>query len=63
MMNKNIEIKLIKSLIGRIPKHIQIAKQLGLKKINSTVVHGDTPAIRGMIHVIDYLVNVEECVE
>jgi len=60
-MDKKIEIKLVKSLIGRIPKHIQIAKQLGLKKINSTVVHHDTAAIRGMIHVIDYLVNVEEC--
>jgi len=60
-MEKKIKIKLVKSLIGRIPKHIDIAKQLGLKRINSTIVHRDIPAIRGMISKIDYLVNVEEC--
>lgn len=57
----NIRIKLVKSLIGRIPKHIQIAKQLGLRKINSEVVHQDTPAIRGLVNTIYYLVDVEEC--
>ncbi len=62
-MEKTIKIKLVKSLIGRIPKHIVIAKQLGLKRINSTIVHRDIPAIRGMISKIDYLVNVEECVK
>jgi len=60
-MDNKIKIKLVKSLIGRIPKHIQIAKQLGLRKINSEVVHQDTPAIRGMVNTIYYLVNVEGC--
>jgi large subunit ribosomal protein L30 len=60
-MDKNIQIKLVKSLIGRIPKHILIAKQLGLRKINSTIIHRDTPAIRGMVNAIYYLVEVEEC--
>ena len=60
-MDKKIEIKLVKSLIGRIPKHIHIAKQLGLRRINSTVIHQDTPAIRGLVNAIYYLVNVEEC--
>ena len=59
---KQIKIKLVKSLIGRIPKHIVIAKQLGLRKINSTVIHNDIPAIRGLINVVSYLVEVEECV-
>ena len=61
-MNKTVQIKLVKSLIGRLPKHIDIAKQLGLRKINSTVVHQDIPAIRGLINAIYYLVEVEESV-
>ena len=60
-MDNKIQIKLVKSLIGRLPKHILIAKQLGLTKINRTIVHNDTPAIRGLINTIYYLVEVEEC--
>lgn len=60
-MDKKIQIKLVKSLIGRIPKHKEIASHLGLKRINCTVIHNDTPAIRGMVNTIYYLVNVEEC--
>jgi large subunit ribosomal protein L30 len=63
MNNTNtIRIKLVKSLIGRLPKHITIAKQLGLRKINSVVEHQDTPSIRGLVNVIYYLVHVEESV-
>ena len=61
-MDKKIQIKLVNSLIGRIPKHILIAKQLGLRKINSTIIHRDTPAIRGLINAIYYMVEVKECV-
>lgn len=60
-MNKTIKIKLVKSLIGRLPKHILIAKQLGLRKMHSTVVHQDIPAIRGLVNAIHYLLEVEEC--
>ncbi len=60
-MDKKIKITLVKSLIGRIPKHIEIAKQLGLRKMNSSIVHQDIPAIRGMVNTIYYLVKVEEC--
>lgn len=60
-MENTIKITLVKSLIGRIPKHIQIAKQLGLSKIRGSVVHQDIPAIRGMVNAIYYLLEVEEC--
>lgn len=60
-MSKQIRITLTKSLIGRVPKHITIAKQLGLGKLNSSVVHNDIPAIRGMVNFIHYLLKVEEC--
>ncbi|MCH9689689.1 MAG: 50S ribosomal protein L30 [Gammaproteobacteria bacterium] len=55
-----IKVTLVKSLIGRLPKHILIAKQLGLKRINSTVVHRDIPAIRGLVNQVIYLLRVEE---
>ena len=60
-MSNKIKITLVKSLIGRIPKHTMIAKQLGLGKINSSVVHQDIPAIRGLVNAIHYLLKVEEC--
>jgi len=59
-MEKNIKITLIKSLIGRLPKHIQIANQLGLKKLNKSVIHRNIPSILGMVNQIGYLLSVEE---
>jgi large subunit ribosomal protein L30 len=60
--DKKLKITLVKSLIGRLPKHVKIAKQLGLKRMHSSVEHRDIPAIRGLIHQVDYLVCVEESV-
>ena len=60
-MSSKIKITLRKSLIGRTPKHVQIAHQLGLRKLNSEVVQPDTPAIRGLVNRINYMLNVEEC--
>ncbi|MBA2649147.1 MAG: 50S ribosomal protein L30 [Legionella sp.] len=59
-MDKKIKITLVKSLIGRKPKHINIAKQLGLGKTNSSVSHNDTPEIRGLVNIINYLLLVQE---
>ncbi|MDF1684022.1 MAG: 50S ribosomal protein L30 [Legionellaceae bacterium] len=61
-MDKEIKITLVKSLIGRLPKHVLIAKQLGLKRINSTVVHRDIPAIRGLVNQVSYLLSIEESI-
>lgn len=61
-MDKQIKITLVKSTIGRKPGHIMIAKQLGLGKTNSTVVHNDNAAIRGLVNKINYLLLVEEAV-
>lgn len=59
-MTKKIKITLVKSTIGRIPKHIQIVKQLGLRKMNSTVIHQDNPSIRGLLHVVNYMLKIED---
>jgi large subunit ribosomal protein L30 len=49
-----------KSTINR--KHDQHAtiQALGLKRIRHTVVHEDTPQIRGMLARVEHLVRVEE---
>lgn len=59
-MSKTIEIKLVKSLIGRKPKHKIIANQLGLRKMNSVTVKPNTPAIQGLINQIPFLVECKE---
>lgn len=60
-MKKHIKITLIKSVIGRKPKHIDIVRQLGLKKINSTVVMPNSESIKGLLTIISYLIKIEEC--
>ena len=55
---KKISITLTKSLIGRLAKHKACAQGLGLRKISQTVEVEDTPATRGMINKIAYMVKV-----
>ena len=58
-MKDSIKITLVKSLIGRDPKHVQMAHQLVLRKMNRTVVHHDNACIRGIVNCINYLLKVE----
>jgi len=62
MMTNKIKITLVKSAFGRIPKHREIVKQLGLGKMNSSVVHNDIPSIRGLVNMVHYMLRVEEAV-
>ena len=57
---KKIAITQIKSGIGTTGNHRKIIKGLGLRRIGHTVLREDTPAIRGMIWKIQYLLKVEE---
>ena len=59
-MDSKLKLTLVKSLIGRKPKHKEIAKQLRLNKMNSSAIHDNNPAIRGMLNKINYLLSVEE---
>jgi large subunit ribosomal protein L30 len=59
-MDKQIKVTLVKSLIGRKPKHKEIAKLLRLGKLNSSAIHPDNLSIRGMLSEIIYLLKVEE---
>ena len=54
-----LKVTLVKSTIGAIPKHRQTVEALGLRKLHSSNIHQDNPAIRGMLHKVKHLVNVE----
>jgi len=58
-----IKISLVRSTIGQIPKHRATVRSLGLRKIGSSVVQEDTPAIRGMVKNVSHLVSVEDNVK
>ena len=56
---KKINVTLIKSVIGTKEDHRATVKGLGLRRINSTSILEDTPAIRGMVRKIAYLLKCE----
>ena len=56
----NLNIKLVKSLNGRIAKHKATAEALGLKKIGDITVQPDNDQTRGKIAKIGYLLQVTE---
>ena len=58
-MSDKIKVTLVKSGIGRNKKIRQTLKGLGLNKLNKTVILNNTPAIRGMIEKVSFLVKVE----
>jgi large subunit ribosomal protein L30 len=53
-----LRVTLKRSYIGRNENHRRILRSLGLKKINQSVIHGDTPPIRGMIDKVTHMVEV-----
>ena len=57
---KEISITQIKSKIGYKKKAKLTLEALGLRKMNQTVYKKDSPAIRGMINKVSYLVRVED---
>ncbi len=57
-MANTIKVKLVKGLIGTKQSHRDTVRGLGLRKINSERVLEDTPAVRGMINKVAYLVKV-----
>ena len=59
-MAKNLNIKLVKSLNGRLQKHIATANSLGLRKIGDITVQPDNAQTKGKIAKIGYLLQVTE---
>lgn len=59
-MAKTIKITQTRSAIARMPKNKATLLGLGLRHIGHTVEREDTPAVRGMVNAVSYMVKVEE---
>jgi large subunit ribosomal protein L30 len=57
---RQLRVKLVKSLNGRLATHKACVSGLGLRRIHHSVVVADTPENRGMINKVSYLLQVEE---
>jgi large subunit ribosomal protein L30 len=57
-MNEKIKVTLVRSGIGKNKKIRETLKGLGLTKLNRTVELENTPAIRGMINKVSFLVKI-----
>lgn len=59
MVEKKVKVTLVRSLIGTKESHRATVRGLGLRRLNSSSVLEDTPAVRGMINKVGYLLKCE----
>lgn len=59
VVEPELKIQLVRSVIGRPKRQREVVKGLGLRKIDSVVIRKDCPEIRGMINKISHLLKVE----
>ncbi len=57
---KTIKVKLVRSIFHRLPSHKACVNGLGLRKMHQVVEVEDTPANRGMINKVSYLLQIVE---
>ncbi|MHB1626810.1 MAG: 50S ribosomal protein L30 [Bacilli bacterium] len=55
-----LQIKLVRSLIGRTEVQRATVQSLGLRKLNQTVTREDSPGLRGMLDKVAHMVQVSE---
>jgi large subunit ribosomal protein L30 len=60
MTKKTLKVTLVRSPIGTRGTHKDTVRGLGLTKLNQTRELEDTPAVRGMINKVSYLVKLEQ---
>ncbi|MBN2472105.1 MAG: 50S ribosomal protein L30 [Anaerolineae bacterium] len=60
MSDKKLKVTLTRSAIGYTERQKRTVRALGLRKMDQSVLHDDTPAVRGMIAKVGHLVSVEE---
>ena len=56
---KTVKVTLVRGVVGTRESHRATVRGLGLRRINHTVELEDTPAVRGMINKVNYLVKFE----
>lgn len=57
---KALRVTLVKSPIGYTKSQKATVRALGLRRMNQTVEHKDSPAVRGMLNKVIHLIKVEE---
>jgi large subunit ribosomal protein L30 len=58
-MSGKLKITQVRSTIKRLENQKRTIRALGIKRLHHTVIHADTPVIRGMIRKVEHLVVVE----
>ena len=56
---KTVRVTLVRGVVGTRESHRATVRGLGLRRINHTVELEDTPAVRGMINKVNYLVRID----
>ncbi|HZO91418.1 MAG TPA: 50S ribosomal protein L30 [Chthonomonadaceae bacterium] len=62
-MSDKLKITLRRSPIGNQQTQKDTVRSLGLRKLRQSVIREDTPVVRGMIHKVQHLVEVEPVTE
>lgn len=57
---KKLRVTLVKSTIGTLAAHRACVRGLGLRRLHQSVEVVDTPAVRGMIRTVSYLLKCED---
>ena len=57
---KKLQVTLVKSPIGYTERQKATVRALGLRRMNQTVEHVDSPALRGMLNKVSHLIKVVE---
>ena len=60
MLDKKLKVTLVRSINGRLAAHKACVRGLGLRRMHHSVEVEDTPAVRGMINKVNYMVKVED---
>jgi large subunit ribosomal protein L30 len=60
MAAKTIKVTLVRSPIGYPKPQKATVRALGLRRMNQTVEHADTPSLRGMLAAVIHLIRIEE---
>jgi large subunit ribosomal protein L30 len=59
MASKKLNVTLVRSPVGQMANHRDCVRGLGLRRMHHTVELEDTPAVRGMVNKVRYLLAVE----
>jgi large subunit ribosomal protein L30 len=59
-MADKLKVKLVRSIHGRLKSHQACVRGLGLRRMHQVVEVEDTPATRGMLRKVEYMVSIVE---